>query len=349
MYDHVCLFLIKLSQWAYKNSSAVWLATISTSILTLEKILSEEIFLNWNWIITSIFIFVSIILITSLVIKNEKIRKWLMKKYIKYLFEKSTVAVLDGRINDTDTKPILPKVKFTAQNWKSELEKQGLHVELIPVSSISKKYSMIINPFGSHYVEEDFSNLKTFHRIKDYIHWGGVFINTWNLAFWESWNSREGKKFHTSAGVDFFVVNTSPLTIEEYNRKEKGFFLSPVNTDSSLVDTLLLRQFGIRTTMFENPMAVTLTPSVDYLRDVGEYKLEEFRSAINSIDKDRIFYKLFSSRIDDNNEIYPISALNHYIGYLVLFGTALNSKNELNFECKIIKKIFNRLFTDGRL
>lgn len=348
IYGILCLYLIKLSQWAFNNSSAVWLATVSTFIFTIDNIFSKR-----NSIITPVFVAVLLLLSISLIIKKEEIRKWLMKKYLKYRFELSTIAILDGRIFDTDVNFSRPEVRYSAQNWKDELERQGLPVELISISKItrkySKKYSMIINPFGSHYIEEDFTNLKTFRKIKDYIHWGGVFVNTWNIAFWESWNSIENKKFHTSSGVESYLLKTSPLTIEEFNRASSEVALLPIISGSSLLDTLLQKEFGVHTTSFEQSVRLRTRPVAGYLRDIEEYTLTEFRSALNCEGKNMTFFKLISAQINQTYECYPVSGINNYIGYLILFGTDITNNDDLNFECRVIKKIFDRLNQCGTL
>lgn len=80
----------------------------------------------------------------------------------------------------------------TTSIWLSELRKalrtnRLKRLRLIPVSGIDSSYSMIINPFGDNFPEEDVKLHKTFYRICDYVKNGGLYICTGG-AFWTHQN-----------------------------------------------------------------------------------------------------------------------------------------------------------------
>ena len=317
MYGGICRRFILVGQWAHNNHAAVWLSFLSYIVLAVIYIFS-----NISIYISIFLVITSGIFAISLILKHDRTMKWLMMAYVRYRFDQSTIAVLDGRIDERDQSYHIPNnIRYLPQNWKDQLEVENLRVDLIPVSKISKKYSMIINPFGSYYIEEDFTNLKSLNKIKDFIHEGGIFVNTWNIAFWESWNPREKLKGATSPGVETYVLDASPWSIEEYNHRFTKIPLQPRMAGLSLINTWLLKNFGVHTTTFERPIKLRARPIPDYLQDIEEMEINEFRAAVNCEIKDMTFHGLISARWDRTHECYPVSAIKYYIGYLVLFGT----------------------------
>jgi len=302
-------------------------------------------------IVTRIHIIATIIFLCIIVLKYERFRKIFMRKYVKKSFKKSIIAVLDGTI-DRYVGYNIPKVKYSSRDWKNQLEKNGLKVELIPVSEISKYYSMIINPFGGVYIEEDFSNKKTLNKIKNYIHEGGVFINVRDLAFWKSWNSKESTEGLTSPGVEAYVQRTRSIT--QNNQVYTYIQLDPIISGRSLIDTNLYKNYGVHTTTFGSSIPNLMArPVSDFLLDIGEKAITEFRAVLNCEKEGMNLHKLFSARLDHivgkEMECYPVVAINYYIGYLVLFGIGITSDEEFDFECKIIEKIHDKLSLDGAL
>jgi hypothetical protein len=348
MYGGIYICFIAAGQWARNNSAAVWIALVSSTAIAIINISS-----NLSVYIKLSLAFVPILFLIGLVLKQEKIMKWLMMAYVKYRFDQSKVAVLNGQIYENDRNCTPPDVRYPPQSWKDQLEKEGLKVDLIPASIISskksKKYSIIINPFGSHYIEEDFTNLKTLNDIKKFIHDGGIFVNTWNIAFWESWNPRKKLGGATSPSVVTYSLDASPWPIEEYNHRFTKILLQPRIIGPSLIDTWLFRKFGVRTTFFEHPLKLKVSPAIEFLLDIGENNITEFRAALNSEKEDLKFYRFMSAPLDETHECYPVAAVNYYIGFLILFGTDITSDFELNFECRIIKKLFDKLSIDGKL
>ncbi len=300
-----------------------------------------------------ILIIVSFIFLGIIIFKSKKIRLFLMKKYVKNRCEHQKIAILDGRIHELMSHTI-PITRFSIRKWKKRLEDDRLKVDLISISRISNDYSMIINPFGGVYIEEDFSNLKTFMRIKKYIHDGGVFINVKDLAFWKSWNSRNNTGGITSPGVETYEINTGSMTILQHNILHNQLVLQPRLTAGSLIDTCLFKNFGVHTTtFFTKNRNLIATPIADFLRDIGEMDITEFRAAINCEKENMEFYRLFSTRLDqvvgEESECFPVAALKYYMGYLVLFGMDITSERDFDFECKIIKKINEKLSLAGSL
>ena len=209
---------IIISQTTYNEHIAFEVAFFTFTVFAISNSFNDynsNGYLN----ISSIFL-ISISLLFGVIIisKFEKFRMSLMRKYVINRLKYQKIAVLDGRIHELMSHTI-PITRFSPRIWKKQLEEYHLEVDLISASRITNEYSMIINPFGGLYIEQDFSNLKTFMKIKKYILDGGVFINVKDLAFWKSWDSRNKTEGVTSPGVATYGLHTGERTIERRDEK----------------------------------------------------------------------------------------------------------------------------------
>ena len=57
------------------------------------------------------------------------------------------------------------------------LESTSFKCKLIMDSDGLEEFSIILNPFGELYLEEDLGNQRSFRKIKEYVKHGGVFVN----------------------------------------------------------------------------------------------------------------------------------------------------------------------------
>jgi hypothetical protein len=276
-------------------------------------------------------------------------------KYISKRFRNKKIAILDGRVNENQSMQVkVPKQFFyNMYDWKNNLERLGLVVETIPSSKISDKYSMIINPLGATYIEEDITNFTTLKNIHKYIKNGGVFINCGDLAFWRSWNSKDVIEGFTSPLVTTYALDSSPLKIDLFTYFIKYQILklqSVVDAGTSLIDTWLYRNFGIRTTLGSPRKNLAAMSKKDYLRHINGFNVNEFRAALNCEREDSIFIPLISVKLDKLNECYPVAAVHQKIGYLILFGLEITSRGcEFELIIKTIKQLHERYTNHGQL
>jgi hypothetical protein len=272
------------------------------------------------------------------------------------------VAILDGRIDENQSIRRIPYPKsysYMARDWYTRLKNRNINVELIPASKISDKYSIVINPFGATYIEEDIANLCTLKKIKKFINNGGIFINIGDLAFWRSWNSLKKIEGFTSPRVVTYALDTgvSNVFLSTYFSGSPKIILEPIIVGgASLIDTWIFRQFGIRTTLGSPIQRVALS-DIEYLKSVEGTPINEFRAALSCEKEDTAMLPLIYSTIDEDkkegedklHECYPAVAVHQQIGYLVLIGIASNmNANEFNFVNKVIKLLLKQLLQKGK-
>lgn len=302
---------------------------------------------------SSLFLF--IIPLVFLILSYPSVYNPLICDYIKRRYQDKKIAILDGRVYNTQnaSKLAFPKeYPFSPDDWITKIKENGIEIEKISASEISDEYPMIINPFGAGYIEEDTTNLTTLKRIKKYINDGGVFVNIGDLAFWRSWDSINNIEGITSPLVPSYALHSEERTLAEYMNKEKLFPLTPIISGGShLIDTWLFRNFGVKTTIHpSNPL--TVTPVKDYLENIGKIRIKEFRAALNSEKDDSTFIALMPAVMPENKNqrCYPIAAIHQEIGYLVLFGLAISKNgNEFDFVVSVINSLYHRLKEEGKL
>lgn len=286
---------------------------------------------------------------------------YLTKRFLKLRFNKPSVkmAILDGYAKGKKNEIPCTEFFYTEFNpdqWYEEFTgNKRFEIEKIPSSKIKEEYLVIINPFGEIYPEEDTSNMLTMKRIKEYIQKGGVFINVAGLAFFYMWNAENG----------FFDL-TGPI-LETYeiisNQRSAKSILNPVVSpfESSLVNTWLYENFGVRTTL-ANPKILDVY-SVDdefftELVDIGDSKIYEYRSALRCESSEaKLIPLLGAKRTYESVEgrffhCYPFAAVKYGIGYLILAGIKLNKeRKDSDFKKTItmIKKVCEKLSKQGTL
>ncbi|KKK74291.1 hypothetical protein LCGC14_2885250, partial [marine sediment metagenome] len=87
-----------------------------------------------------------------------------------------SIAILNGNIISPlrEYKCERSCTNVTGSMWFSELkdalkDKTLKKIKMIPALEISRKFSIIINPFGDNFPEEDLKLHKTFYRICEYV------------------------------------------------------------------------------------------------------------------------------------------------------------------------------------
>ena len=101
------------------------------------------------------------------------------------------------------------------------MRKLNLNIKAISINEISERYSIIINPFGDNFPEENPRVLKSFYKVCDYVNNGGFFICTGG-AFYHHQN--------TKSSID-----------------SKQVIVKITNNQQSLTDTIFYSELGVLT------------------------------------------------------------------------------------------------------
>jgi hypothetical protein len=138
------------------------------------------------------------------------------------------IGILNGNINSPLREYKCEKswTKLTPSMWYSELsrvvQKRLKRIKMISIADINSSYSLLINPFGDNFPEENLKLHTSFYKICDYIKNGGFFVCTGG-AFYAHQNT----------------INSS--TCESVIVKE-------TNGSQSLKDSFFSQEFGVLTT-----------------------------------------------------------------------------------------------------
>jgi len=217
----------------------------------------------------------------------------------------------------------------TASMWYAEIVrslkgKTLKRIKLIPASKINDSFSIIINPFGDNFPEEDIKLHKTFYRICEFIKSGGLFVCTGG-SFWAHQNT---------------ITSDS----------EEWVFIRTQDGMQSLKDSFFYKEFGVETT--GNVLGQTQEPlPVDvYQKDED---VSSFGELINSNVSVRRF-RAITSRSSDyipiirelNDESFPLALVRYGKGFLIHAGMFLTSAQSTEFTLilKTIETLINKKF-----
>lgn len=216
--------------------------------------------------------------------------------------------------------------KITPSMWYSELsrvvQKRLKRIKMISIADINSSYSLLINPFGDNFPEENLKLHTSFYKICEYIKNGGFFVCSGG-AFYAHQNT----------------INSS--TCEAVIVKE-------TNGSQSLEHSLLFQEFGVLTTgdNTENEK-----------NNVDVYQLDEDRKIFgqivdegsgSSIKRFRAVTEKSSDFIpivrEKGNKSFPVAVIRYGEGYLIHFGMHLESTNSQEF--KIVANVLNKIIND---
>jgi len=258
---------------------------------------------------------------------------------LSHFFEKSqkysnkiNVGILNGFVDESNKNEIQCNDKkytgFTKEEIvkfsKSREYRDRFEVNEISVSKLNSNVSIVINPFGETYPETNFKKRTVFKNIKNYIYNGGIFINIAGFPFFYGWD--------VYRGISIPIVDKSVVLISEGQPQELLDFTG----------SLLWREFNAVTThdtdKINGPHEVNVYQSKEDIDIAGQLidkkstnKVNEFRS----LRKETLnLIPLLRARRDDFGEVYPIGAIRHGFGYLIVCG--MNTKTE-----EELFKIFN--------
>jgi hypothetical protein len=226
---------------------------------------------------------------------------------------------------------------LTPSMWVEELKVYfgkylNCKIKLITTSEIDDTYSVIVNPFGDNFPEEDLRFQKTFNKICDYINKKGFFVVTGGAFFWHQ------------------------NTVASY--KEEKFITKEINGMQPLEYSPLSQVFGVNYTgdiIGKPPMEPCQVDVYQQEKDkilfgdllTNVKTLKRFRATTN---KSSDFVPVIrQSSLDvwsKDREIYPVAMIRYGDGFLIHAGLKIDSTTSEEFLVliRLIKVLIDKNF-----
>lgn len=291
--------------------------------------------------------------LTPLILSKERLFTYLLSSWRKTKYQYPiNIGILNGYLTDdrSGKLPNRPYTEYKPIDWYKALSSSNeFNVSWALATEISRKFDIIINPFGEEYPEIDKPNLATLRKITQFVKDGGVFVNVAGLAFYYLWDGE--KEDITGPLYETYQLNRIPGLLQR----------KVLLRVSHLLDSSLYRRFGIRTTFFSDAIIPVRAVSDEFFKDLdkvgGALNVHEFRSAYRSEREEATLIPLLKAEyiIQDPRpiafECYPIAAVRFDRGYLIINGMKLERARPQDFEKAVeaIKRIARKLNLKGVL
>ena len=262
----------------------------------------------------------------SLTLKSNWIGERLWVRSMRKKYQTPLVGILreDQCENIADGHPY---TSFLSSDWNNDLRRLGLNTEIITIDQLSDKFAVVVNPYGEVYPERDPISLDSFHKIKNYIARGGIFVSAGGVGFYYCWDSRTRHRITLSKQVQAYVPTRQNIFFPQ-------FFYPPVY---SLVDTPINEHFGVNvigdfpppsgSPQGWQPIFPTqqLNEDIQYVGNLAQVgginQVYVFRSATPST---RCCIPFLRANIPNFGEVYPMAGIPYQRGLLVFCGMDLS-------------------------
>ena len=219
---------------------------------------------------------------------------------------------------------ITPAMWF--HSFKKEFKKFPFReLRLIALSEIDDSWSIIINPFGENYPEENTRLRLSFNKICEYINNGGIFV--------------------VSAGAFFYQQNT------RLSAEAKRAITHVEDGIQSLDKSLLAEDFGVNYTgnvyqngalVFEEPVDVEVYQNNEEKNLFGDLLseiklLKRFRATTSGTSSYLAVVRQKGKDKFGDKEIFPISVIPYGKGGLIHAGLHLTSLDSNEFKLDLCK------------
>ena len=245
----------------------------------------------------------------------------LVKKSWKVICPK--IGILNGYIytsqRERRCQPL--SINIGAETWHYALHNtlKGMsfkRIRSISISELNDSFSLIINPFGENYPEQDTELHTTFHNIRHFIRKGGIFFCTGTPFFWHQ-NPITGKD------AEWSLVKT-------------------VNHFQASTDSLSFTKLGISTTMPVNPPEPIQIEVYQKERDIEiagrivdeKQKIRRFRAVLTETGGTIPLIR------EIGDKTYPLCAISYESGYLLQAGVWIENEDDVEFRL-IIEALAN--------
>jgi len=227
----------------------------------------------------------------------------------------------------------------TPERWQERLEltHKKIKTELIGASRVSRKFNVIINPFGEMYPESDLYQRTTFKAIKKFIQEGGIFVHAGGIPFYYSWDTKANRPNPTSKDLQFYSFK---MKTDEELEEDRNIVISPAylrggKRTPSLVDTLARQHFLLRTTADDgngNRVEAFQTEAERRFGDLisvgGTAIIYEFRAVTNETPKFIPFLRCKTKYSE--NDVFPLAGIPFGRGFLLVAGMNFEISREID-------------------
>lgn len=224
---------------------------------------------------------------------------------------------------------------FSSEKTVDESEKYA--VSEINAKDINNEYSVILNPFGETYPEYSLKDKSVYKTIKSYIENGGVFVNTAGFPFFYAWDVKKKTENKQPISEEKVIM---PTTFEI----REGGTISATNLKELLkfTGTLFYREFDAVTTYdvksHAGPMPEDIRQTPEDKSKFGDLlgeikKISEYRALRGNAAR---YIPIIRASCTQFDEVYPIAALSHGKGYLIVGGMGMTTEDEVQLFAKAI-------------
>ncbi|MDP3042133.1 MAG: hypothetical protein Q8N62_05360 [Candidatus Omnitrophota bacterium] len=291
------------------------------------------------------YLIIFLILSTTLLLVSltwNVIKQWYLDWRRKHF---PRVGILNGSIKSRTVEHPCRRQwsEMTPSMWFEQLKrdfKKPLLSELIliPTSEIDNSWSIVINPFGENYPEENPRLLKTFKEICEYINKGGIFVVTGSAFFYNqnTFATPQSERVitHVIEGVQY--LEYSVLT-QEFGVKYTGNIHDIQN----------------KKVLFEEPVEINVTQTSDMVKMWGDLlqginHLKRFRAATSeTIDYLPVIIQEGEDQWNKGKKIFPIALIRYGKGALIHAGLHIHSYScdEFLVLKRLILKLAKNKFT----
>ena len=162
-------------------------------------------------------------------------------------------------------------VNFSLQDLSSFLQKRKQKHSFLLTEKQLNNFSVILNPYGGVYPEENIENFTSLNRIFDYVRGGGIYINISDIPFYYAFDKTLKRRVDTTPLIDsgpsgaerpfYKSAFTSKLQIRvvglppgrfkggierilELNETTKNIFSESIPFNNSLFSPMIVAPFG---------------------------------------------------------------------------------------------------------
>ena len=295
----------------------------------------------YHTVIEVLSVIIAIVIIYYIFYKSINDRIWKIKYRLK--FRNPIIAI----IKEEGCK--LKATRYTPSDWRDYFDDR-YDSEFISCKKILNRYSVVINPYGEVYPEEDLFVLKTFNRIMEFIKNGGIYVNVGGFAFYYGWDIITKREPIPIADVYQFYSGE----IKE-NRIIEIHPLQSIRGKTLTNGTILFERLKITPTFsapqkYEIYQTETDKEFIGKLEDVGGTNIvEEFRCVREPVSRCQ---PLLRAKSEIYGEIYPLAAIPLGRGYVIIGGMNLDPENDPDRKlsnsaflksCKAIENMIERI------
>lgn len=243
----------------------------------------------------------------------EQYREW---KHIKKIKTPSIAIINEDGCESAYT-------KFKPHDWYNFFNDKKYKTSYIRVDRISNKFTVIINPYGEVYPEQELVNRTTLKKIKEYVDEGGIFVNAGGHPFFWGWDTTYKER------------QVLAKEIETYSIKGNALEPSLMLNKASLIDTPLFDLFHILCTIDDSIISVVYqnpedTKVAGKLTVTEKDEFEVYRAVRRPALQCMPFIR--SKWHNNSQECYPIASIRSGRGHLIVAGINLESKRGDDFN-----------------